>query len=187
MAFMIMDIRCFIDRTHRFPQYVFEGRWDSFHFFDSDRMLEAHFTQVVKALLHVEGGTCALMIDLDVAGSDEWSRFQFDRDTTEHGYQTFLGGNPATGEGWLYGVDRFACNSNVGEWCIYCESGNEIGVLAIGDKERLPEYQMIIDELHALEIEQAILLPLSYGFSARALSQEWRSELVKQYGRSEKK
>jgi hypothetical protein len=43
------------------------------------------------------------------------------------------------------------------------------------------KYKGVISQLKALPIDQAISIPLSYGFSDRVLSEEWRNELLRQY------
>ncbi len=169
-----------IQANCRFPSNVFSGTWSDFFFFDVDWIFDAQFVEKIIALSEVEGGQCACIVDLDVPLGSERSSFFIDKEITGLIYQSFLNG-PSVGDGWLHGVDRFGCISDIGEWCIYCEKGNEIAVIGIRGNSSVEKYKLVLTKFKSLPIEEAIAQPLSYGFSDRALSPEWRNELLKQY------
>lgn len=169
-----------IEAGLRFPRNVFAGKWIGFFFFDADWVFDAQFVERIKELLKLEGGQAARIADLDATPNTAQSSFLIETNTSGSSYQSFLNG-PSVGEGWLHGVGRFGCTSNLGEWCIYCEKGNEIAVVAVRGGQAETRYKAVIDQLKALPIDQAIAKPLSYGFSERAMSAEWRAEIAKQY------
>jgi hypothetical protein len=171
-----------IDAGREFPKNVFSGNWGGFFFFDSDWIFDAPFVERARALLEIEGGNSACISNLDAVPSTERSSFFIDKEITGQAYASFLSG-PNIEEGWIYGVDRFGCTSDVGQWCIYCERRNEIAVIAVRDSRAMEKYEAAIAQFKALPIDQAVAEPLSYGFSERALSAEWRGELLKQYAK----
>lgn len=162
----------------QFPDNIFSEDWDAFLFFDSDWIFDVNFVEIAKGLLLIENAQCICLNNLDASQS-----FYFEEATSATAYKEMLNG-PTAGEGWIYGVDRFACVSNKGEWCIYCERRSEIAVIAIKKKELFKKYEIQLARIKALPIDAAIKLPLSYGFSERALSKEWQHELSKQYNLS---
>jgi hypothetical protein len=117
-------------------------------------------------------------IDSDVAG--ELSVFFVRGQTTGDEYRALLAGD-APGYGWLDAMERLACASDRGEWCMYCEPNNEIAVIGFRHGSALDRYSLALAALHALPIETAIQESLSYGFSERGLSPEWRRELSRAY------
>ncbi|MGD0959770.1 MAG: hypothetical protein ABSB19_08190 [Methylomonas sp.] len=168
---------------YRFPVNVFTSSWNEFLFFDSDWIFEKEFIALTKNLIEIEGSVCAYIFNLDemLAHIDmERSSFLINKETTEQWYQTFLQG-ANIGEGWIYGMDRFGIISDAAEWCIYSEKGNEIAVIAFHNHNFINKITSIIDMLGALPIKKAIDKPLSYGFTQRALSLEWRNQLLKAY------
>jgi hypothetical protein len=175
-----VNLRLAIDASRQFPKNVFSGKWDGFLFFDSDWIFDAQFVERSNVLLEIEGGNSVCMSNLDVAPSTERSLFFIDKGITGQAYTSFLS-EPNVEEGWIYGVDRFGCTSDVGQWCIYCERRNEIAVIAVRGNRAAEKYRPAIVQFKAQPIDQALAIPLSHGFSARALSAEWRGELLKQY------
>lgn len=169
-----------LDVNRRFPTNVFLGNWERFLFFDADWIFSAEFVEIANALLTIDGGRCVCIADLDAAPDAQQSVFFVAKEITGSAYQSFLNG-ANVGEGWLHGVGRFGCTSDAGPWCIYCEKGNEIAAIAIRDNRVAEKCAAAIARFKALPIDQAIAGPLSYGFSERALSPEWRSELLRQY------
>lgn len=167
--------RTSISSEKRFPNNVFLEDWAAFLFFDSDWIFDVDFVERAKDLLSIENAQCICLNNLD-----EGQPFYFEKTTCKAAYQEILNG-PKIGEGWLHGLDRFACMSNKGEWCFYCERRCEIAVIAVKKVEFLQKYEMQLSRLKALAIDEAIKLPLSYGFSEQALSKEWQCELSKQY------
>jgi hypothetical protein len=183
------NVRRTIDSGQRFPNRVFLGNWEAFLFFDGDRMFDPNFVDCVKELLRVEGGLCACMSNFDASAVEDAgapSFFVMDRQMTSDAFSAQLS-VPSAAEGWIFGIDRFGCTSDVGNWSIYCEKANEIAVVAGRRGVSLGRCAAITEGLKALPIELAVARPLSYGFSARALSPEWRDRLIRNYSPGENK
>lgn len=175
------NVRTGIDPNRRFPRNIFVGDWADYFFFDSDWMRESDFVDHVKAFLTIEGGQCACLWKLDSEDPNE-PRFFFVREqTTAEAYGALLAGT-TPGYGWLDGMERLACASDSAAWCIYCEPNNEIAVIAFRQADAGTRYSSAMAHVHATRFEDAIgEPPLSYGFSERALSREWRDEFLQAY------
>ena len=95
-------------------------------------------------------------------------------------YRSLLVGN-TPGHGWLDAMERLACASDVGEWCMYCEPNNEIAVIGFRHKRASARYAAAMRQFRAEPIDLAIKEPLSYGFSQVATSPEWRDQFLREY------
>lgn len=176
----LFNLRNSIDAELRFPKNVFARNKSVFLFFDADWVFDAGFVAGVGHLLEIEGGICAPILDLDSIPDAKGSSFFIDKEIDGAAYQSFLNGSNDGGS-WMNGVGRFGCTSDVGEWSIYCEKRTEIAAIAVRDDHALGKYARAIAQFKMLPIDQAVAKPLSYGFSDRALSAEWRSEFLRNY------
>jgi hypothetical protein len=167
-----------VDR--RFPRNIFLGDWNDFFFFDSDWMTESDFVERVKAFLNIEGSGCACLWRLETEGTNEPSVFFVREQTTADEYRGLLAGN-APGYGWLDAMERVACASDVGEWCMYCEPNNEIGVIGFRHRSASARYAAAMSQIRAERIDLAIKEPMSYGFSQVAASPQWRDQFLREY------
>jgi len=174
------NVRGGIDPDRRFPRNIFVGHWSEFFFFDSDWMTEPDFVEHVKAFLEVEGGHCACLWKLDSEKPNEARFFSVAEHTTANDYRALLAGRIA-GYGWLNAMERLACASDSGEWCMYCEPNNEIAVIGLRHSGAFTRYSSAMSRFHAARIDQAIKEPLSYGFSQVAAAPEWRNALLREY------
>jgi hypothetical protein len=165
----------------RFPRNIFVGDWRDFFFFDSDWMTQPDFVDHVKAFLDVDEAHCACVWNLDSEDPNEPRFFFVRQQTTCEEYRTLLVGK-TPGHGWLDAMERIACASANSAWCMYCEPNNEIGVIGfrqVGDADR---YASALARLHAMRFQDAVREPyISYGFSERALSPEWRDAFLAEY------
>ena len=91
-------------------------------------MRVSDFVEHARAFLAIEGGGCACLWNLDAAEDAGAARFFVHADTASDEYQALLGG-VRPGYGWLDAMERLACASDVGEWCMYCEPNNDIAVV----------------------------------------------------------
>lgn len=172
------NIAAFVDRTKRFPGYVFRGTWTVFRFFDSDWVFTPEFVEYARSLVVAADASCAVIGNLD---SDEpGQQFIFDQRASAALYAATLGG-PAPDRGFLISVDRFACVSDSNAWSIYCERANEIAVIAFRSKADWQKASSVTASLRAEAIATAIDGPLSYGFSRAVLTNSWREQLLSLY------
>ncbi|MEP7305929.1 MAG: hypothetical protein ABJA98_10465 [Acidobacteriota bacterium] len=175
------NLRRAINLERRFPSNVFLGSWSDFYFFDADWMRVADAVEHVKALLDVEGGRCACLWKLDSENPSEPRFFYVRRETSVDEYGALLAGKTA-GYGWLDALERLACASDAGDWCIYCEPNSEIAVIGFQQVDAAHRYASALARVHAMRFEDATQEPpLSYSFSERALSREWREAFLREY------
>jgi hypothetical protein len=90
-------------------------------------------------------------------------------------------GGPASG--WLYRVDRYACASDVGDWCIYCEKSNDVAVIGLRDIGGIGKFETPLKRLWAKPINELIDGGVSPAFPFDQLVPAWRQGLVQNYGR----
>ena len=170
-------VRLGIDLTRRFPRNVFTGDWSNFLFFDSDFMFEADYVKRMQTFLKIEGGTCVGLFKVD---EDVNALFTITAETSPQTYQFRLSGTGPE-NGLIYDMGRFACASDTGDWCMYCERSNEIGVIAVRRFAAAERYKRSFEAFQAVPLAAAISAPLSYGFSSEALSAVWRKTLLEEY------
>lgn len=169
--------------TLEFPRKVLASKWTEFHFFDSDRIFESNFSEVVKALIKKEGSNCVCMSMLDYIEGETSGRRSFflHEESTALEYGSAIYSSSEIAESWSVNMDRFGCISDSGRWVIYCERRNEIAVVAFEDRKSALELLPLIEQFNALPIEQAIRAQSSFGFSDAALSPEWKNQLCEHY------
>lgn len=179
----LLNLSGSIDVEQHFPGKVFRGAWNTFLFFDPDRLFEASFAEVARSLIDGVGGSCVCMCNLDEAArisSFERASIFLNRGTDPQEYKLrLLGTGPA--DGWLYAMERYGCVGDTGGWSIYCEKNNEIAVMAVRPSVTLDCLGPVVERLKAQPIGKALDNGTSYGLSARALSSEWRSKLMLNY------
>jgi hypothetical protein len=167
----------------KLPSRVFQPLWGGFLFFESDRIFSADFPNVVHELMRIENSYVTSLIDLDVSGLVEFedvSATFIDRATTGDEYCAHLrAGGPGTG--WLYGMHRFACASDVGEWCVYVEKMNDIAAIGFHIKNGLEKYYSATRMLNGLSIATLIAAGSKSAFPFSALTFEWRTSLLENY------
>jgi hypothetical protein len=174
---LLSSLHAIVDVKNRFPSQIFKGIWSEFLFFDSDWMFDSQFIEIAKAMLEIERGECACVLELDANTDARENCFFIGRETSTSDYSSFLAERHR-----LHALGRFACLSASEQWCIYCETRNEMAVIGIRGDYFTKQRSIAAQAFKACPIKEAVSLPISYGFSARALSDEWRIELLKQYG-----
>lgn len=172
-----------ISFSRHLPEQVFEGHWSSFEFFESDRLFCGEFVVAASKLLSLSGASVACLLNID----------KFERCNEEHGTTLYIDeqtdrdafsaalveGGPA--EGWLYGVDRYACTPDNGSWCVYCEKGNDISVIGFQEEAVPPGFREALDQLVAKSIDDLVgddAYPL---FPFDRLVPDWRAGLLINY------
>jgi hypothetical protein len=174
-------IRDAINFDRAFPVNVFAGDWHNFLFFDSDRMFSSDFVEHAQALLAVEGGTCACLLNIDSAlSASTMKRFFVDAQTTADQYRSRLNGE-SVADGWIFDFDRFGCAPDEGSWCIYCERTSEIAAVGFTRTAPVERYEAVMSQLQAVPAHKVVeeLLPSFPPPSAPAMA--WRKELVREY------
>ncbi|WP_306715869.1 hypothetical protein [Burkholderia dolosa] len=171
------------DRT--LPDRVHVGPWSEFLFFQSDYVFSPDFLEIVRELLNVERAHVACLLNVDKTERLEFGGIAaifLDEMTSTVAYDEKLrDGGPA--DGWLYRVDRYACASDVGEWCIYCEKSNDVAVIGLRDIGGIGRFETPLKRLWAKPIDELINGGGSRVFPFDQLVPAWRQGLVQNYGR----
>ena len=170
-----------INSHGKLPSQVFLENWVNFLFFDSDRAFVDDFAEKVQLLLKIEGGHCACIVDLDNDPNTRYHSFYFKKDTLPIEYQLVMAGSPMKADGWIYNFSsRYACISDVGDWCIYCKRCDELAVIAFREHVAEEKYKVVIEQLKAVEISYGIATQHLFSLSEYA-SAEWRESLLSSY------
>jgi hypothetical protein len=164
------------------PGQVFSPVWRYFRLFPSDRLFVEDFVGILRELLIAEGGTVGCLLNLNASGSldiEQAAALFLDAATTGPEYVAQLRGEHP-GVGWLYAMDRYACASDAGEWCIYCEKENDIAVIAFPHREALDKLSQPTTRLCARSIDE-INETTACPFPFNHLTLAWREALTACY------
>lgn len=169
--------RAAIVTTRAFPKNVFASLWARFWFFDPDMLFKPQFVETARRLLASEDGACVCVCSLD---DEAPAVFSIEQDTSAGEYQEWLlGSGPA--DGVLYTKGRFACASDTGTWCIYCERNTELAVLTSKNADASLQIRSVIRELGALPIVEALKTPPAYALVSRPSTEPFRQKLLQEY------
>ncbi len=170
------------------PNSVLIDAWTVFLFFQSDYVFSADFVDIVREFLHLEDAQSACLLNLDKTESldfDSAAAIYIDERVDGAAYQEKLhAGGPVSG--WLFGVDRYVCASDVGEWCIYCEKGNDVAIIGFKGCECGGKFEAPLRSLSAKPIEDLIDGGCTLLFPFDQLVPTWRKGLVDNYGRGKR-
>jgi hypothetical protein len=166
--------------SRRLPELVFSDSWKMFLFFDSDRLFAETFVEVIKRTMQLDDATVCSIYDLDTLSdaTGTASMFAIRQETSGSEYRSFLA--PTPGIGWMFGIGRFACSTEVSSWVIYADRAAEMAVLAFRDPSARARFDTLVSALNAAPIAAALATPPSYVFSH--LLPEWRTALLSEYG-----
>ena len=170
-----------IDLGMRLPGLVFRGRWAQFLFVEAYALFRPKFVGIVHSLIHTEDSRCCCLLNLGSLRGPTFSppdAFYFAADTTESEYAQCLRGSTA---GWAVMMDDYACASDVGEWCLYCEKGNDVAVIGLRSRDASERLHFQLQELRAEPIEGLLARGQSAPFPYSKLTPAWRRELVTNY------
>lgn len=175
----LSNVRSFLAESNCLPEFIYNIKWDCYYFFNPDDITDEKFVENAKALIKVDKSHCICLVDLNADPEMEWSAFFFDERVLSADYMSYFD-VPNRNDGELRMViGRLGCASDMGQWCIYCEKQNEIGIIAFRDHHLVKKYLAAIDRLHPMPIEQAISTPHSYIYGH--LTSDFRIELLRNY------
>lgn len=175
-----------IDAARTFPEQVFLGTWGVFLFFESDRMFAPDFAATARDLLRAEQASVCCLVNFSNSSTltyENAAKVFLEATSQPDDYDAMLrDGGPASG--WLFRMDRYGCASDLGGWSIYCEKGNDVGVIALRWARDVEKYADALAHLRAASI--GILL--AAGSTAPApfcdLIDTWRRGLSEHYSSS---
>jgi hypothetical protein len=150
------NVAASVDHRANLPDQVFRGGWSCFAFFMKDFMVGAgDFAAVIRDFLRAEGATVACLVNLSETPSlvfESAAAIYLDGSIDGSEYDRLLQSTRSE-HGFLYTIDVLACASNIGDWCIYSEGSNEIGVVALRRTEDFSRFADALSGLHAESLE----------------------------------
>jgi hypothetical protein len=181
-AFLNVTKAC--DFSGAFPDHVFTGKWAEFLFFQSDYIFSPDFTNFIHQLLRIEHADVACLLNIDRTESFTFEKaalilIDVEMDGTIFGAKLRAGG-PL--DGWLFAIDRYACSSDGGEWCIYCEKENDVAVIGFRNLGGSDKFQAALKGISAKPIESLISGGCSPLIPFNRLTSIWCEGLIKNYG-----
>ena len=165
-----------IDVKLRFPDKVFSSGWGHFRFFDSDRIFDPSFIDIINQVLNLEGGSCVCMLNIDAYRDslpDERAMLFIDLQTSGEIYMSRLRG-PTVAEGWIYDMNRFAFASDAGQWSLYCEKGNEIAVISFRETNLHRNLKEASRQTTLQPVRNPGSTPITFFSPSGAESSSWR-------------
>lgn len=172
-----------INNSTCLPEQVFQGNWNAFLFFESDRLFASNFTLVAKGLLNEErADVCCLLNfnETDVLTYGSAATLFIDAQTSPQAYDAMLRqGGPA--KGWMFGMDRYGIASDRGGWSIYCEKENDVAIIALSYPSDKEKYSKYLKQLHAEPIMTLLNASSSASVPFGQLVEPWRHSLVKHF------
>jgi hypothetical protein len=172
-----------IDLTVHLPKQVFKKEWSNFLFFQSDWMFTKEFPRVIDEMLLIEKANVCCLLNLSLTPSmnfEEIAAIYIGEKITDDEYYSKLQADGPS-NGWLYGVDTYACMSDAGEWCIYCERSNDVAVIGFRNDSESQKFRSSLDNLHAKPILDLIDGGVAPLIPFNRLVPEWSSALIQNY------
>jgi hypothetical protein len=172
-----------VDIRRLLPDQVFIGAWEQFRFVPTGNIFAPTFVAIVGELLRAEGAQACCLANIGRMPSLKYEAgavLCIDESVSGAQYMAALQGDgPATG--WLFQMDRYACASEMGGWCLYCEKENDVGVVGLrsGAGER---FAAALHGLGARRIESLLNDKATSPPPFNRLVPEWERGLREHYG-----
>jgi hypothetical protein len=174
-----------IDAARAFPEQVFLGAWGAFLFFESDRLFAPGFATTARDLLRAEQASVCCLVNFSESSTltcENGAKLFLDATSQPGDYDVSLRkGGPAMG--WLFAMDRYGCASEAGGWSIYCEKGNDVGVIALRGAGDVEKYAEALDHLCAAPIDILLAAGSTAPVPFCQLTETWRRGLTEHYAR----
>jgi hypothetical protein len=170
-----------IDLGARLPSPVFVGQWAQFLFLDCYALFRPTFANLVRSVLRSETSQCCCVLNLSSLRASTFAPpdvFYFAADTTETEYAQCL---RQSRTGWVVMMDDYACASDVGDWCIYCEKANDVAVIGFRSGKASVLLHGELQELRAESIETLLARGQTAPIPFSRLTPTWRDGLVANY------
>jgi hypothetical protein len=172
-----------VSSTSALPQQMFMTAWYEYLFFESSCVFVDSFTDVVSALLRSEESTSCCLLNFGESHSLECelaASIYLEEATTRKEYSALLrrGG---LANSWITRMDEYGCSSNKGEWCIYCEKANDIGVIALRYPESSAKFRLALETLRAASLDAIFMRGSATPYAFAQMIPKWRHDLLKNY------
>lgn len=178
----ILNINNALIHETTLPDRVIENDFFQSFVFNADIITDRKFIDFCKKITDLERSSICILLNLEIDNTNKnVGRYIFiNRQTNYEDYYKLLEAGGAK-EGWLYDMGTYACTSDKGNWCMYLERANEIGVL--GFKSIVPKEYLgnIIEIIGATPSSHIRTRALSEEFPFSDLTDDWRTSLEKNY------
>jgi len=198
-----------IRKDRRFPEKVLVGHWGEYLFFDPFIMFGPKFIDVANLLLSGDGSVIALInlgnvipIDYDnppvlfIEENTQAKEYVSELENRESpsGVGEVTGMKEHVAEltskraplSWRVLVDRYVCASDEGNWSIYCERENDVGVFAFREGFSQAVCLQIERLLEAKSIRCSSSAGDTWRFDFAKLLPNWRAALVAEHSLTNK-
>lgn len=170
----------------RLPEQVFSGPLAEYLFFESDWLFGPCSVQIAQDLMKKEGAESCCLLNFSRTHVLEYqaaATIFIEKSVSNEQYDAWLrSGGPASG--WLYARERYGLASDGGEWCIYCETNNDVAVIGLQTADGSAKYSSVLRTIHAKPILTHLREGTSATFPFSDLTSTWRAALIEHYGNS---
>lgn len=165
-----------------FPDRVIGKDFSRFFVFNADMIAGVRFIDYCKIVMEYENSRICILAHLekDNIGINMERYISVDRRTSYEYYYKLLEAGGAE-EGWLYDMGTYACASDKGDWCMYLERANEIGVLGFKNIDDEDSLKNIIETIDATPSSHIGIRALSGEFPFSDFTDDWKVNLEKSY------
>ncbi len=169
-----------INIDKRFPGNVFREKLYRYFFFDPYFLSRPEFIEFINKIMLLERSNRCCLVNLDAENHDIKSAILFKCGMGFIEFIDLLKDHKNAGVSWLYTLDRHTCATDKGEWGIYCERQNDIGVIAIHNSIDSGKFAEPLLILRAISVNRP---HASHDgtFSFDGLTPEWRKSLMEEY------
>ncbi|MDD4913965.1 MAG: hypothetical protein PHW13_02855 [Methylococcales bacterium] len=165
------------------PDCPFKDAWNSFRFFPSDHIFDSEFVGVINKLLKIENANLCCLLNINQTQISEYEFIKaiyLEESVSEQHYQMLLRGDSPS-NGWIYMMDTYACSSDVGDWCIYCDKENDLAVIGFRKSCDSLKFNLPLEELYARPIEILLADKDTALFPFNRLTTDWQKKLLKNF------
>lgn len=163
-----------------FPERVLAGDWEDYLFFQPFMMFVPGFIDVTKLLLTEETASVIALINLGNVIPTNYENppvIFIEKSTGAREYISELEGKGVP-LSWRVLMDRYVCASDKGNWCLYCEKENDVGVFGCRKGFSQPLCLRIERLLKAKSIRSASDIGDTQRFDFGKLLPAWKKTLI---------
>jgi hypothetical protein len=172
-----------IRKDRRFPNKVLVGRWADYLFFEPFLIFNPDFIDVKNTLMIAEEASVIALVNLGNGIPTEHTNSQVlfiaqNTEAKEYISELESRGSPIS---WRFLMDRYVCSSDKGNWSIYCEKENDVGVFAFREGFSQSVWSQVEKLLKAKSIRFASSSGDTQLFDFGKLLPSWKSVLVDEH------
>jgi hypothetical protein len=172
-----------IDQTKSLPQQIFNGKWSAFAFFPSEEIFIRPFIDAAKDLFTVEKSSRLSIVNftrLQLSGDMDSSLLVVTPETSKDEYMFAINSLSEIPNSY-YSLDYYGCSSEIGDWCIYAEGSNDVGLIAFKEALNLHRFSSALEKLGASPIRDLLDRGVAAEIPFGQLTDSWRVGLLENY------